>query len=117
MDKFQWNEILGFYCVLPTPDGKDQVATLSCIPAIFSNGVNALTAFAGLLAVLVFIFAGFKYMNSAGDPKKLESARNNLIYSLIGLAFVLFSFFIIHLISYVTGVDCIKNFGFGCPVK
>ena len=90
------------------------VATLDCLPAIFSNVVSALLAFVGLFALFLFIFAGFRYMNSAGDPKKLEGARNTLIYGILGLLIVLFSFFIINLISIVTGAPCIKVFGFGC---
>ena len=93
---------------------KDGVATINCIPAIFSNIVSALLAFVGFLALFLLIFAGFRYMNSAGDPKKLEGARNTLIYGILGLLIVLFSFFIINLISIVTGAPCIKVFGFGC---
>jgi len=111
---FQWNKILGFNCVLPTPNGKDQVATLNCIPAIFSNVVNALLIFAGIFALGIFIMGGFKFMNSAGDSKKLEGARNNLVYGIMGLLIVLLSFLIINIISTVTGVECIKKFGFFC---
>ena len=93
---------------------KDGAATLNCIPAIFSNLVTALLAFVGLFALFLFIFAGFRYMNSAADPKKLEGARNMLIYGIVGLLIVLFSFFIINLISIVTGAPCIKEFGFNC---
>lgn len=53
-------------------------------------------------------------MNSAGDPKKLEAARNNLTYGILGLLLVLFSFLIINVISIVTRVPCITKFGFGC---
>jgi len=94
--------------------GSGKVATLSCIPAIFSNVVSALLAFAGFFALFLFIFAGFRYMNAAGDPKKLEGARNTLIYGIIGLIIVLFSFFVIGIISTVTHTPCVVNFGFGC---
>ena len=93
---------------------KDGVATLNCIPAVFSNVVSALLAFVGFFALFLLIFAGFRYMNSAGDPKKLEGARNTLIYAILGLLIVLFSFFIINIISIVTGAPCIKEFGFNC---
>lgn len=95
-------------------DKGNEVATLSCIPAIFSNVLTAFLMFVGTFALFLFIFAGFKYMNSAGDPKKLEGARNTLIYAIVGLLVVLFSFLIINVISIVTNVECIKSFGFGC---
>ena len=92
----------------------NEVATLSCIPAIFSNIVTALLMFVGTFALFLFIFAGFKFMNAGGDPKKLEGARHTLVYGILGLLLVLFSFLIINIISIVTGVECIKSFGFGC---
>lgn len=93
---------------------QEGVATLSCAPAIFLNLVNALLAFVGIFALFLFILAGFRYTHSGGDPKKLESARNNLIYGIIGLLVVLFSFFIVGLIAYITQTPCITKFGFGC---
>lgn len=92
-----------------------EVATLSCIPAIFSNVLTALLMFVGTFALFLFIFAGFRYMNTGGDPKKLEGAKNTLVYGTVGLLIVLFSFFIIQLISLVTGAPCITKFGFACP--
>jgi hypothetical protein len=88
---------------------KGGVATLS-----FLNVVSALLVFSGLFALFIFIFGGYKYINAAGDPKKLEGARNNLIYGIIGLIIILLSFFIINVVSTVTGVECITKFGFNC---
>lgn len=93
---------------------KGDVATLSCIPAVFSNLLSALLLFSGLVALAIFIMGGFKFMNSAGDAKKLEGARNNFKDGVIGLAIVLSSFLLINIVSIVTGVKCITKFGFGC---
>lgn len=90
------------------------VATLKCIPAVFLNVLNALLAFVGFFALFLFIFSGYKYMNSGGDAKKLEGARGTLIYGILGLLIVLFSFLIIQIISHVANVPCILKFGFGC---
>lgn len=103
----QWNTIVEG-CV------QDGAATLNCIPALFSNVINALWMLTGITSLVIFLMAGFKYMNSAGDPKKLEGARNNLIWGSIGLTIVILSFFLINIISYVTGIPCITKFGFGC---
>lgn len=93
---------------------KGEVATLGCIPAVFSNVVNALLMFVGISALAIFIMGGFKMIHSGGDPKKLEGARNSFIFGILGLLIVLLSFAIINIISYVTGVGCITKFGFGC---
>ncbi|MBI2613953.1 MAG: hypothetical protein HYW62_04215 [Candidatus Levybacteria bacterium] len=112
-----WNDIVKG-CVQNFDNAKD-VATLNCVPVIFLNIVSTLLLFAGLTALAMFILAGFKLMNSEGDAKKIEGARNNVIYGIIGLMIVLFSFLLINVISQVTGVECINfghdgGFGFGC---
>lgn len=88
------------------------VATLQCLPAIFSNVVTAALVFSGVIAVFFIIFAGIKYITSAGDPKQVEGAKQTLTFAIVGLLVVLFSFLIINFIGYVTGADCINQFGF-----
>lgn len=93
------------------------VATLSCIPAIFLNVLGALLMFAGLTALIMFIIGSFKYMDSEGDPKKIEGAKHNFEFGITGLAIVVFSFAIISIISIVTRTPCIVRFGFGCSTS
>ncbi len=94
------------------PDGtKDSVATLNCLPVIFQNLVGTLMGFAGLVAVIFILYAGFKYITAGGDPKQAESARKTLTFAIIGLLVVLLSFFIINIIGYISGVNCITTFG------
>lgn len=93
---------------------KGDVATISCVPAVFLNILTALLAFAGLVAFGMFIVGAFKFMNSAGDQKKLDGAKNNFKYGFIGLAIVFGSFLAINIISQVTRTPCIIKFGFGC---
>jgi len=90
------------------------VATLSCIPVVFLNVLTALLAFAGLTALAMFILGSFKMISAGGDAKKLAGAKNNFKYGTLGLIIVLLSFLIIDIIATVTGVACIKTFGFGC---
>lgn len=95
---------------------RDGVATLQCLPTVFLYVIDALLMFAGIFALFIFIMGGYKFINSGGDAKKLEGAKNNLLYGTIGLIVILMSFFILNIISTVTGVDCIKSgtFNFGC---
>ena len=88
------------------------VATLNCLPNLFSNVLNALLAFSGVAALFFIILSGIKLTTSGGDPKQIEGARQTLTYAIIGLLVILLSFFIINLISTVTNVGCIKQFGF-----
>lgn len=46
----------------------------------------------GIIAVIFVIIGGFKYTTSQGDPGKVQSAKNTIMYSLIGLAVTLSAF-------------------------
>jgi hypothetical protein len=81
------------------------VATLACIPVLIGNIIRAAIIFAGPITVFMLIYGGYKLARSGGDPKQLEGARNIITYAIIGLVLVFFSFFIINLISTVTGTD------------
>jgi len=90
------------------------IATISCITVVFWNIVNALTIFAGLTALMMFLFGAYKLVNSAGDQKKLDSAKHSFTYGILGLSVVLLSFVILKIISEITGVSCIFGFGLSC---
>src|SRR3972149_11789276 len=88
------------------------IATLDCIPRIVANVVFWALVFSGSIALFFVIFSGIKFLTSAGDPKKVEGARNILVWALIGLTVIILSFGILNIISDLTGVGCIKLFGF-----
>ncbi|OGH14610.1 MAG: hypothetical protein A2687_03610 [Candidatus Levybacteria bacterium RIFCSPHIGHO2_01_FULL_38_26] len=93
----------------------NDVATIDCIPVVFQNLISAALLFAGVVAFFLILHAGFKFVISSGDPKKVEDSRNTMIYAIVGLIIVLFAFLILNLIGFITGVTCIQNFGFSCP--
>lgn len=88
------------------------VASLNCLPVVFSNIVRALIMFVGTVAVFLLVWAGIKYIRSGGDPKQTQSARAMITYALIGLILVLCSFGIIYLIAYLTKANCITQLSF-----
>ena len=88
------------------------VASLNCIPYVFSNIVRAALMFVGAVAVILLIYAGIRFVMSGGDPKQVQSARSIITYAIIGLVIVLSSFAIIYLISYLTGAKCIETLSF-----
>ena len=85
------------------------VATLACIPIIIKNVVTAALAFSGIVALVIIIFAGARYISSKGDEAKIESAKKTLTYAFVGLGIIFLSFFIMGLLSTLTGVDQLKN--------
>ena len=93
-------------------EGNAQIASLQCIPVVFSDIVTAALEFVGAVAVILLVYAGIRFITSGGDPKQVKAAQQIITYAIIGLVVVLCSFAIIFFISYLTGVKCITTLSF-----
>lgn len=62
-------------------------------PSSFADYTNRIYQFAVVigisLAVLMIIFAGYKYMSSSGDPQSMAEAKEILIGAIVGLILIL----------------------------
>lgn len=92
--------------------GTKDVATIDCFPIIMANVVFWLLIFVGVVALILIILSGFKFVASGGDPKQAEGARKTLTFAIIGMVLVLLSFSIVAFIAKTTGMGCITKFGF-----
>jgi len=88
------------------------IATLQCLPVVFSNVVKAALMFVGSVAVILIVYAGILFIRSGGDQKQVGQARQIITYAIIGLVLVLSSFAIIYFIGYITGAKCIETISF-----
>jgi hypothetical protein len=50
--------------------------------------VNLLSSLVGVLAVIMIIVGGFRYVTSGGNQENTKNARNTIIYALVGLVIV-----------------------------
>lgn len=66
---------------------------------IIALGINVLLFGIAITALFFIIFAGIKWITSSGDSKQIESARQTLIYAVIGLAVAFFSFLIVSVLG------------------
>src|SRR3989344_5373731 len=55
---------------------------------ILTDIINIFSIIVGIVAVVMIIFGGFKYITSAGNQENIKSARNTIIYALVGLIIV-----------------------------
>lgn len=53
--------------------------------------INILSWIVGVVAVIMLIYGGFRYVTSGGDANSTKSARSTIIYSIVGLIVVLVS--------------------------
>lgn len=51
--------------------------------------INILTIVVGIVSVVMIIVGGFKFITSGGNSDGTKSARNTIIYALVGLVVVL----------------------------
>lgn len=68
------------------------------ITTTIKNIVNLLSVIVGIVAVIMIVIAGFKYITSAGDSSSIASAKNTLIYAIVGLVIVAMSQFIVQFV-------------------
>ncbi len=71
---------------------RSQSARLS---GVMKNVLNVLSIIAGVAAVIMIIISGMKYITSGGDSSSVASAKNTLIYAVVGLIVVALSQFIV----------------------
>jgi len=91
----------------------DGVAKLTCLPIVLNNVINFALIASGVVALFFIIWAGAKLVTSGGDQKRVEGARKTLTWAIIGLVIILLAFFIVNMVSFLTGVECIQTIGFG----
>lgn len=58
-----------------------------------------LITLAGLIAVVFFVWGGFGYITSSGNPENLDRSKKTILYSAIGLAIVLGAFVLSNVVS------------------
>ena len=80
-----------------TPDGVPEVKIDNDLVTTIFNVVLAL---AGAVAVVFIIWGGIQFTLSQGEPNKIKKAKDTLLYSIVGLIIVMFSFVIL---NYVIG--------------
>ena len=52
---------------------------------VIRNVINVLLTLVGIIAVIMIIIGGIKYATSNGDPQSVKSAKDTVLYAVIGL--------------------------------
>lgn len=58
------------------------------INSIVHTVVNLLSALVGIVAVIMIIVGGFRYITSGGNDTSVTAAKNTILYAVIGLVVV-----------------------------
>jgi len=60
--------------------------------------VNILSLIVGVVAVIMIIIGGFRYITSGGESGNVSGAKNTLIYAIVGLLIVALAQLIVHFV-------------------
>jgi hypothetical protein len=82
---------------------KNDGASTNKVNSTITTAINVFSTIVGVIAVLMIIYGGLRYITSGGDSGKITNAKNTIIYALIGLVVVALAQFIVKfMLSQVT---------------
>jgi len=65
---------------------------------IFRQITNTILYIVGIIAVIMIIWGGIRYITSGGDSKKVTDAKNTILYAIIGLVIAVLSYAIVNFV-------------------
>lgn len=65
---------------------------------LMQNIINTILVVLGMIAVIMIIIGGVRYTTSNGDSSQIQSAKNTILYSVVGLVVAILSFAIVNFV-------------------
>ncbi len=76
----------------------DSEETQSKVNNLVTQIINIFSVVVGIVAVLMIVYGGFRYITSGGDSTNVTNAKNTILYAIIGLVIVALAQFIVKFI-------------------
>lgn len=74
------------------------------LPELLSNILQAGMGIVGALALLVFIYGGFRWLTSGGEPVKIQEGKDAMKWATVGLVVIFTSYALVRFVfSTLTG--------------
>ena len=90
--------------VVQAPDGVPVGGTGTLSNAI-GVGIQIFLIVVIIASLLYIVWAGVNWIRSSGDPQKIEAARMQIVYAIIGLMVAFLSFGLIAVFGGIFGVN------------
>ncbi|MEK9143434.1 MAG: hypothetical protein AAB481_02300 [Patescibacteria group bacterium] len=74
-----------------------------------SGAIPFIFAFAGIGLLLMLLSAGFNFLTSAGDPKKLEAGKQRLTNALIGFLIIFVAYWAVQMAGVIFDIKEIQE--------
>lgn len=88
----------GLQAVDPSGACGTKAGAQSTLTKVIRTALQLLSLVAGVIAVIMIIVAGLKYITSQGDSTSTASARKTLIYAIVGLVVVVMAQIIVQFV-------------------
>lgn len=85
-------------CISSGVDSAGGSGAPTSIDGIIQTIVNILLFLLGAISVIMIVIGGFKYATSQGDSSSLSSAKNTILYAVIGLVVAIAAFAIVNFV-------------------
>jgi hypothetical protein len=92
------------YAISPIQQGVDAARGTGVVGNLFGNGgivttfTNLLLYLIGALSVVMLIFGGLKYTVSGGNSTSVTSAKNTVLYAIVGLVIAILAYAIVNFV-------------------
>lgn len=101
----QANEIEGGLCAGANLDVRDTSCDSSTdttaqekVNSLLTTVINIFSLVVGIVAVIMIIVGGFKYITSGGDSGNVTGAKNTILFAVVGLIIVALAQFIVRFV-------------------
>ncbi|AKM82239.1 TPA: hypothetical protein DD449_04055 [Candidatus Berkelbacteria bacterium] len=74
---------------------RSSASNFSNVHEVVAGAITWITVIASALLLIAIIYSGIMYITSGGDQTKAENAKKNLLWAIIGMFVILFSYTVI----------------------
>jgi hypothetical protein len=91
--------------------GADQPLDLFGDAGVFSKISSVLLFIVGAIAVIMIVIGGLRYVISGGDASQVQSAKNTILYALVGIIVAILAYAAVNFVvnSFVPGGGSVTN--------
>jgi hypothetical protein len=74
------------------------------IQALIGNLIKGALGLIGSIALVIFIYGGFLWLTSGGNPDKITKGKSTMVWGTIGLAVILFAYTLVQFVFQALGI-------------
>lgn len=89
--------------------GQAGAASGTTLANVISSTIGAMTIIAAIWFLFKIVTGGLAIINSNGDQKAVETARNSITYGVIGIVVIISATFILGLLGFIFGITNILD--------